>query len=156
MGDVLHALPAVAALKRAHPDWRVDWAVEPRWGAMLVGAGKVSGPVVDGIVAVRTREWNKRPLFCGDGAGCAWVAGSYRESSTTFVMDLQGTMRSAVVGRMAGAGRFVGPEEPREGPAMHLYGETVGASAVHVVDQAFEIVGRVAGGISPGGRRSRG
>jgi len=30
MGDILHALPAVTALRKAHPSWVIDWVVEPR------------------------------------------------------------------------------------------------------------------------------
>ena len=145
MGDVLHALPAVAALKRAHPDWRVDWAVEPRWGEMLV-----DGAVVDGVVAVRTRDWNRRPLSLATARDVWGLRRRLRGERYDVCVDLQGTMRSAVVGWMAGARRFVGPAEPREGPAMHLYGETVQTGAVHVVDQAFEIVERVTGELAGG------
>ncbi len=35
MGDILHALPAVTALRQAHPEWVIDWVVEPRWRALL-------------------------------------------------------------------------------------------------------------------------
>src|SRR5580698_809109 len=35
MGDILHALPAVTALRQAHPAWIIDWVVEPRWRALL-------------------------------------------------------------------------------------------------------------------------
>lgn len=35
MGDILHALPAVTALRQAHPSWHIGWVVEPRWQALL-------------------------------------------------------------------------------------------------------------------------
>ncbi len=35
MGDILHALPAVTALRLAHPDWQIGWVVEPRWQPLL-------------------------------------------------------------------------------------------------------------------------
>ena len=35
MGDILHALPAVTALRQTHPDWVIDWVVEPHWQALL-------------------------------------------------------------------------------------------------------------------------
>ena len=35
MGDILHALPAVTALRNAHPGWVIDWVVEPRWQGLL-------------------------------------------------------------------------------------------------------------------------
>ena len=39
MGDILHALPAVTALRQAHPYWVIDWVVEPRWRALLAAEG---------------------------------------------------------------------------------------------------------------------
>jgi heptosyltransferase-1 len=40
MGDILHALPAVTALRLAHPDWEIGWVVEPRWQALLKAGSK--------------------------------------------------------------------------------------------------------------------
>ena len=45
MGDVLHALPAVAALRAVHPDAYIGWAVERRWTPLLVAdETPLSGP----------------------------------------------------------------------------------------------------------------
>ena len=35
MGDILHTLPAVAALKLGHPEARLTWVVEPKWTPLL-------------------------------------------------------------------------------------------------------------------------
>ncbi len=35
MGDVVHALPAVTALRAALPDAHIGWAIEERWAALL-------------------------------------------------------------------------------------------------------------------------
>jgi heptosyltransferase I len=43
MGDILHALPAVTALRLAHPDWEIGWVVEPRWQALLSAAIRSQG-----------------------------------------------------------------------------------------------------------------
>jgi heptosyltransferase-1 len=46
MGDILHALPAVTALRQVHPEWVIDWVVEPHWRALLAAdqTGKKLGP----------------------------------------------------------------------------------------------------------------
>ena len=35
MGDIVHALPAVASLKHSFPGSVLTWVVEPRWAALL-------------------------------------------------------------------------------------------------------------------------
>jgi ADP-heptose:LPS heptosyltransferase len=35
LGDIVHALPAFAACRRAWPGARIDWLVEPRHRALL-------------------------------------------------------------------------------------------------------------------------
>ncbi|HET8667673.1 MAG TPA: hypothetical protein VFM10_06810, partial [Terriglobales bacterium] len=35
MGDVIHALPAVAAIRRAWPQAEIGWVIEERWLELL-------------------------------------------------------------------------------------------------------------------------
>ena len=39
MGDILHALPGTAALRRAFPSSTIGWAVEQRWSELLCARG---------------------------------------------------------------------------------------------------------------------
>ena len=41
MGDVLHAMPAVAALREKHPKWMIGWAIEPAWRELLQAESEV-------------------------------------------------------------------------------------------------------------------
>ncbi len=54
-------------------------------------------------------------------------------------IDLQGSIRSAVIARMSGAARVIGSATPREAQARLLYTQRVPTHAVHVVQQALEI-----------------
>ena len=60
------------------------------------------------------------------------------------VLDLQGSLRSAVLGRMAGS-RLIGEEEPRESPARLLFTERVVTHGAHVIEQDIELASAVAG-----------
>ena len=42
MGDIIHSLPAVAILRRAFPQARIDWVIEERWAEL---APRVDGPL---------------------------------------------------------------------------------------------------------------
>ncbi len=61
MGDILHALPAVAALRLAHPGWYLGWAVEPRWRHLLC-ADDGQMPLVNRTHLVKAKEWARSPL----------------------------------------------------------------------------------------------
>lgn len=143
MGDVLHALPAVTALRRALPEAEIGWAIEPRWRALLED-GDRRRPVVDAVHAVDTRLWKRRAASLATVQSTLQsIRGLRRELRAgryDVCVDLQGSVRSAAIGRMAGAGRFVGSAKAREGPARWLYGEVVDVEAVHVIGQAAELL----------------
>jgi heptosyltransferase-1 len=60
-------------------------------------------------------------------------------------VDMQGSIRSAMVGRMAGAHVFAGAAEPRERPAAWFYKQKIRLSATHVVGQGCELLGAAVG-----------
>jgi heptosyltransferase-1 len=157
MGDVLHAMPAVAALRDRHPKWMIGWAIEPVWRELLQAesevhdvAWRLSGrdsrrPLVDRWSAVPTRNWKRRPLSL---ATLEDIRGLRRElvgDHYDVCVDMQGAIRSAVVGRMVGAKIFAGPAEPRESPAAWFYKQKVGLKATHVVEQGCELLGAAVG-----------
>ena len=42
LGDILHTVPAVAALRAAHPNARIDWVVERKWAPVLEGSPAIN------------------------------------------------------------------------------------------------------------------
>jgi heptosyltransferase-1 len=150
MGDILHALPAVTALRLAHPDWVVGWAVEPRWQGLLRASTGVSErsdgmPLVDRIHLVDAKRWARRPLHPETLADIGRVRRELRAVKYDICVDLQGAVRSAMIGRFAGAARMVGEDRPREGAARWLFGERVATTGRHVIEQAVEVANAVAG-----------
>ncbi len=155
MGDVLHAMPAVAALRAAHPDWFIGWAIEPRWSDLLQITGdpedlsQAVGPTVRGLVdrwyRVAAGEWRKRPLAWATLRDIFALRSLLRGERFDVCVDLQGAVKSAVIGRMARAKLLVGPAEPRERIARRLYGRKVAVTSNHVVEQACELLGNAVG-----------
>src|SRR2546427_4281733 len=54
LGDIVHALPAAAALRRLYPAAALTWLVKPEWSEILEG-----NPGIDEIVILPTsaRRW---------------------------------------------------------------------------------------------------
>jgi heptosyltransferase-1 len=149
MGDILHALPAVTALRLAHPGWVIDWVVEPRWRALLEVPGTIvrgpERPVVDWLHFAPTKEWRGRPLSLKTVHEIKALRCALRLSDYDAVIDLQGAMRSAVLGRLAGCRRLIGESEPRERAARWLFTERVVTHGAHVIEQDMELASAVAG-----------
>ena len=151
MGDVLHGLPAVAALRERMPDCFIGWAIEPRWSALLESSEphlnpgetgiEMGHPIVDRVHLVATRDWKKSPLSVRTLKNIAALRRELRAEQYDVCVDIQGLIRSSVIGWMAGATRYVGSNAPRETQARLLYGERVKVHAPHVIDKACELVG---------------
>jgi len=144
MGDVLHALPAVAALKRARPQWRVDWAVDPRWAPLLVGDDE-RGPAVDMVHLVPAKDWSKAPLSPATLRSVLTLRKRLREEHYDLVVDMQGTLRSAVIGKMSGAKMLAGYADPRESIAASFYKRRIVRRGAHVVEQGAALLGEACG-----------
>jgi lipopolysaccharide heptosyltransferase I len=97
MGDLVHAIPVAAALRRAFPDARIDWLVSARHRAILDLV-----PVVDRRLAVNDRG--------GAGGGMSlWAAAAeMRRGRYDAAIDLQGLIKSAALARSSGAARVIG------------------------------------------------
>jgi len=149
MGDILHALPAITALRAAHPEWFLGWAVEPQWRDLLC-AGECDQrgpwmPVVDAIHVVPAKQWARSPLSMETLRDIRRVRHELREARYDTCIDLQGAVRSAVIGRWARASRLIGEDKPREHAARWLFRERVPTQGVHVIEQAVEVANVVVG-----------
>ncbi len=140
MGDVLHALPAVAALRTLEPRAHIGWVVDPRWAPLLVNEAG-DGPVVSRVHLAETRLWSQAPVSMRTLRSVGALRRGLRAEQYGFAVDMQGTLRSAVLGRMAGTARLAGYADPREALATLLYGERLGRPGTHVVEQGAALLG---------------
>jgi heptosyltransferase I len=152
MGDVLHALPAVTALRQAHPSWVIDWVIEPAWCALLTadcdaanpGVGPAQ-PVVNRLHLASTKAWRRDPLSRKTRAEIKALRRSLRDCRYDAVLDFQGAVRSAAVAHMTGCRRRIGEAHPREWAARWLFTERVTTHGAHVIEQDMELAATVAG-----------
>jgi heptosyltransferase-1 len=156
MGDVLHAMPAVAALRVMHPDWFIGWAIEPRWSDLLpivgdpndlhqLGNRYAKKALVDRWYRVPASVWKRHPLSRKTQVGINELRTVLRDERFDICVDMQGALKSAVVGWMAKAPVFAGPAAPREKFARKLYSRPVELAATHVVEQGCELLGAAVG-----------
>jgi len=144
MGDVLHALPAVAALHVARPQWTIDWVVDPRWAPLLVN-GEGQGPAVRRVHIAETKKWTKAPASPSTLRSVFELRRALRAERYDLAVDMQGTLRSAVIGRMSGAAQLVGYRHPREAMAAKFYKTRLERKGAHVIEQGAALLSEACG-----------
>jgi lipopolysaccharide heptosyltransferase I len=127
LGDIIHAIPAAAAIRRAFPQARIDWLADVRHRELVELV-----PVVDRRILVDT----------GVVSSVLETVRELRRARYDAALDLQGLLKSAVLTRLSGAKRVVGfPQELlRERAARMFYKETAGEPAPHVIDKNLSML----------------
>ena len=146
MGDIIHTLPAVAALREAFPHATLGWLIEERWAELLCtlryprsGRRSPQRPMVDRVHSVNTADW-RRTLFSFNtwqqmAVGLSELRGVHYDAA----VDFQGAIRSALLARWSGAPVVYGSAQPRENAASMWYTHQVLVSETHVVEQALAL-----------------
>ena len=126
MGDIIHALPAVASLKHSFPKSHISWVVRPRWMPLLEG-----NPFIDELIPL---ERTPRSL------SRSWRA--MRAEKFDMAIDFQGLVQSALISAAAGADRVIGFHRStvRERPAALFYSTGVATQSLHAVDRNLDLV----------------
>jgi len=125
LGDLMHALPAVAALRSGFPRARLDWVVERKWSAVvdLVTA-------VDGVI-----PWQRGVFHALRGLR------DLRRQNYSCAIDFQGLYKSALLARFSGAPRRIGFDRrfAREAGATGFYTERVVPAGRHVAEMNLSL-----------------
>jgi heptosyltransferase-1 len=126
LGDILHTLPAVAALRAAHRNAQIDWVVERKWAPVLEGS-----PVISEVI-----PFDRASIF--GGITCAR---RLRQKNYTCAIDFQGLYKSSVLTMLSAAPRRIGFERAwaREPGASLLYTERVIPTGRHVTELNYSL-----------------
>ena len=139
IGDLVHTLPVLSALRRRFPDATIDWLVETRHRDVLL-----SNPYVNELVEVDTFRWRKRLFSPATWSEIAAAVSEIRKRDYDVVLDLQGTIKSSVAARLAKSARHIGfaTSALKEKAAGLFYSERVGldASPPHVIDRHLRLL----------------
>ena len=106
-------------------------------------------PLVDRVHIVNAKGWARHPLHPATLREIATIRRELREVRYDVCVDLQGAVRSALLGRSAGAARMIGEDDPREGAARWFFGERVKTTGRHVIEQSTEVLNAIVGETLP-------
>ena len=120
LGDIVHAMPTLAALRQTFPQARLTWLVKRQWASLVER--------IDGV----DRAWAVDPGLSG------WLSQvpGLRKERFDVAVDLQGLFRSAAIGWLSGAPERIGFANGREGsPWWYSRLVSVPTPDMHAVDR---------------------
>jgi 3-deoxy-D-manno-octulosonic-acid transferase/heptosyltransferase-1 len=143
IGDVIHTLPSLAALRRCYPDADITWVVEEEAADLLAGHPDLNRVIVSG----RKRWLNE--LRQGQ------IAAPLREMLTflrdlrrhpyDLVIDFHGLFKSAVIVLLSGGKRKLGYDSLQELSGLFYNEKIPEEMGKHAVDRYLDFVRHVAG-----------
>ncbi len=144
LGDIIHTLPILTALRRRFPQARITWIVNSGYRGLLEGH-----PHLDDLITF------ERGAMRG---GCFRALAGYskfllelRRRRFDLVIDLQGLLRSGIMALATGAPRRVGLTAAREG-ASCFYTDVVRGTdrlTIHAVDRYWRVARALGAGDGP-------
>ncbi|MGH9872557.1 MAG: glycosyltransferase family 9 protein, partial [Pyrinomonadaceae bacterium] len=103
IGDIVHTLPALAAIRKAIPNAEISWVVERRAAEILR-----DNPILDRLIEVDTKAL-RRGLVSGETLRAPrQQLRQLRASAFELALDFQGLLKSASIARLSGARRVFG------------------------------------------------
>jgi heptosyltransferase-1 len=144
LGDVVHALPVLAALRRAFPAAHITWVVNAAYAPLIAGHPDLTNTLAFDRGAFR-KGWRAAAAYS------ARFAAELRRRRFDLVLDLQGLLRSGLMTLATGARRRVGFANAREG-ARFAYTQRVKVpdpERTHAVDRYWLVAEAVGAGGGP-------
>ncbi len=142
LGDIVHALPVLTALRRRYPAAHIAWVVNAAYEPLLRGH-----PDLDETLPF-DRAAGRRGLRSAAAAWAGFVR-ELRRRRFDLVVDLQGLFRSGVMARAAGAARRVGLDSAREGAGWFCTDIVRVPGPMHAVDRYWLIAEALGAGAGP-------
>lgn len=149
IGDVIHTLPMLAALRRLYPAAEVTWVVEEAAADLLA-----DHPDLDRVLISRRKSWLKALRRGQVAAPLAEFKAFWRElrrHPCDLVIDAHGLLKSALIVAASGGRRKLGYDSLQEGSGLFYDEKIPEEMGKHAVDRYLDFVRYLAGDPEGGG-----
>ncbi|MFN2579192.1 MAG: lipopolysaccharide heptosyltransferase I [Pyrinomonadaceae bacterium] len=147
IGDIIHTLPSLAAIRHALPNAEISWVVERRAAEILR-----DNPLIDRLIEIDTKAL-RRGLMSGETLRAPrQQLRLLRASAFDLALDFQGLLKSAMIARLSRAPRIVGFARPalREPASRLLLHEMVSIPpGLHIIRKNLRLVSAALGIVTP-------
>ncbi len=142
IGDVVHTLPALSAIKNALPAAEISWAVERQSGAAEILRGN---PLIKRLVEIDTRTIRAKKMSGEIVSNAREQLRELRAETYDVALDFQGLLKSASIAKLARVRSVFGfaKESLREPLSRFLLNETFEAKRwINIIDKNLTLAAK--------------
>ncbi len=144
LGDIVHALPVLGALRQHFPGSHITWIVNKSYESLLAGHPDLSETLAFDRGAFKKGLWHSA-RYAGS------FAAELRRRRFDLVIDLQGLLRTGLMCLATGARQRIGFARAREG-SRHAYTMKVrvpDAERIHAIERYWRVAEALGAGDGP-------
>ncbi|KAF0143748.1 MAG: heptosyltransferase I [Nitrospirae bacterium] len=134
LGDIVHSLPFLNAIRDRFPKSEIHWVVARGLEGLLEGH-----PMISKLWIINKDNWKKIKNMKGTVSELKDLFKSLKKEKFDIVVDLQGLLRSGVLAAATGAPLRIGFNEAREGSRIFYTHRVKGGKDIHAVDRYLKI-----------------
>ena len=134
LGDVVHSLPFLHALRSCMPDARIDWVIARGLEGLLEGH-----PMINELIVIDKDRWRRVSRAAETLGELRGLSDRLKAGGYDLVIDLQGLLRSGLMTKATSAPVRIGFAEAREGSRFFYTHKVTGGGNIHAVDRYLKI-----------------
>lgn len=148
LGDIIHSLPFLKAIKNTFPDACIEWVVSKNLKEILE-----TNPLIDRLIVFDKDSWKRLKNLPDTLKEIAGLVKTLKANKYDAVIDLQGLLRSGIITFFAPSPVKIGFKHAREGSSFFYNRKIQVGSDLHAVDKCLEIAKAVKQGFGVGSDR---
>jgi len=134
LGDVIHALPFLKALRDAFPEALIDWVISKNLKGILE-----DNPLINELVIFNKDAWKHVKNLPDTISEISALKKTLKSKHYDMLIDLQGLLRSGIIGFFTPATTKIGYQDAREG-SRYFYDKKIRVNKnLHAVDRHLAV-----------------
>jgi len=134
LGDIIHTLPFLKAVKDSFPDTRIDWVISRNLKGLVE-----NNPLINEVIVFDKDSWKKIKNLPGTINEMSLLKKILKSKKYDIAVDLQGLLRSGIITYYTPAGTKIGFADAREGSRFFYNRKISAEGSFHAVDKNLEI-----------------
>ncbi len=134
LGDVIHALPFLNAVKKTFPDSEVDWVISKNLKGILE-----DNPLINELIFLDKDSWKNMKKLPETLSELSSLRKTLKSKHYDIVVDLQGLLRSGLIAFSTQTTLKIGFDDAREGSRFFYDRKVRVKESAHAVDKCLKI-----------------